>query len=1091
MQSTFAQNYEEINEKKKWEIVNVNPDPNGEEWIAGGLRPLSKEETAKMLNTPRMLIEQEKPNVFKRFVNLFSDEILGVGPNGEISKVNNAKLSAFRPIFNQSGNCCSQASGVAYHFTYEWNLLKGTSANKPENQFPSHYTWTFLNHGNNWGSWYFDGWDYIIENGVPTIADYGSIDAGGDQTFWMSGYDKYKRGIDKRVTEYKTIKVNTWEGLNTLRRWMQDHNRDDKHGGLATFSALSAGYKMRNAPSGTEDAGAKIITSWGVGGAHAMTFVGYNDDICFDYNGDGKYTNNIDINKDGVVNLKDSEKGALIIANSWGKSWGDQGFCYLMYNACARDENHGGLQNSNLVHIINVQEKPVLDIEYSLKVKMTHSNRGAMKISLGYNSDLLAEEPSKIYEYYMFNKDGGGYGLHGNTLPADEPFEFGLDFTKLKSWFPTKRGKFFLIIDSKAGKGEVLEAAIIDNCPNGHKASLSNISINTGRTIVPISMVHGSEAILAKDNSKFNETSENNGKISGAVNYKLINAQFSKSGTLTSGDDYTIENTPEGLATNIVVTGTNTMLMNFSGAANFHESINSGKVKLKFNESLFDAEKVVGLNQEFSINFKDAYKIIYSDIDDITASANSTWTHFKMDIGTHGFGAWWYNRNSQIKFEAYENYIVCSPGTSNIKPLLEGNVIGINSKEWYQGNTYPNEPDLDNSNFHEWIGKEAYVGVRLKHDEFNHFGWIRISVAADAKSYTVLDYAFNEAPEKSILAGQKSNTLSTDEQAPTVPTNLVVSKMTQSSATINWKASTDNVRVTFYEILSSGVEIATSSETSVQINNLVPNKNYEFTICANDAAGNRSKSSAVLPVRIKRDVTYCDASGYRGPEHIANVTFGNINNNSSRDAYHDYTAISAEVSQGNTYPISVTIGNYYSGDKAIVWFDWNKDGLFNSNEEQFKLTNNKSIASGDILVPTDANIGNTRMRVRVYYYANAALPCDAKTYGEVEDYTIKVLESVSSLDIERTKPTSSLNTASNLNTEVKLYPNPIANHLKVRGNDIKNIKVYNVIGKLVLTSNNYADLTELDLNFSNLQEGVYLVRIKLNNRKTITKKVIK
>ena len=32
-----------------------------------------------------------------------------------------------------------------------------------------------------------------------------------------------------------------------------------------------------------------------------MTIVGYNDSIRFDYNGDGKYTNDVDQNEDGII----------------------------------------------------------------------------------------------------------------------------------------------------------------------------------------------------------------------------------------------------------------------------------------------------------------------------------------------------------------------------------------------------------------------------------------------------------------------------------------------------------------------------------------------------------------------------------------------------------------------------------------------------------------------------------------------------------------------------------------------------------------------------------------------------------------------
>jgi hypothetical protein len=39
-----------------------------------------------------------------------------------------------------------------------------------------------------------------------------------------------------------------------------------------------------------------------------------------------------------------------------------------------------------------------------------------------------------------------------------------------------------------------------------------------------------------------------------------------------------------------------------------------------------------------------------------------------------------------------------------------------------------------------------------------------------------------------------------DSQAPGAPTNLVASSITQSSLTLNWTASTDNVGVTGYDV---------------------------------------------------------------------------------------------------------------------------------------------------------------------------------------------------------------------------------------------------------------------------------------------------
>lgn len=69
---------------------------------------------------------------------------------------------------------------------------------------------------------------------------------------------------------------------------------------------------------------------------HAMTFVGYNDSIKYDINGDGEFRNDMDNNNDGLIDMRDWEVGALKAANSWGTDWPNQfqnsdGFIYCPY----------------------------------------------------------------------------------------------------------------------------------------------------------------------------------------------------------------------------------------------------------------------------------------------------------------------------------------------------------------------------------------------------------------------------------------------------------------------------------------------------------------------------------------------------------------------------------------------------------------------------------------------------------------------------------------------------------------------------------------------------------------------------------------
>ena len=70
----------------------------------------------------------------------------------------------------------------------------------------------------------------------------------------------------------------------------------------------------------------------------------------------------------------------------------------------------------------------------------------------------------------------------------------------------------------------------------------------------------------------------------------------------------------------------------------------------------------------------------------------------------------------------------------------------------------------------------------------------------------------------------------------------------------------------------------------------------------------------------------------------------------------------------------------------------------------------------------------------------------------------------------------------------KVYPNPAKDYISIQSNNIKinSVEVYNVIGKRLLLS---TKLNDNKLNISNLNAGVYLLKISANER-TLVKKVI-
>ena len=139
-------------------------------------------------------------------------------------------------------------------------------------------------------------------------------------------------------------------------------------------------------------------------------------------------------------------------------------------------------------------------------------------------------------------------------------------------------------------------------------------------------------------------------------------------------------------------------------------------------------------------------------------------------------------------------------------------------------------------------------------------------------------------------------------------------------------------------------------------------------------------------------------------QYITNVTFGNINNNSTYTgtnqlAYEDYTAQSTDLALSSTTQISVSMGGSDLSDGAIsVFIDWNQDKDFADANEVFIVLADPSGLSGtsytspliDIVVPAGATIGQTRMRVASDYNRTPFIS-GIIDYGEAEDYTINVV----------------------------------------------------------------------------------------------------
>ena len=140
---------------------------------------------------------------------------------------------------------------------------------------------------------------------------------------------------------------------------------------------------------------------------------------------------------------------------------------------------------------------------------------------------------------------------------------------------------------------------------------------------------------------------------------------------------------------------------------------------------------------------------------------------------------------------------------------------------------------------------------------------------------------------------------------------------------------------------------------------------------------------------------YCTAGGTSTQyEWIETISIGGYNNNSGSDnGYGDYTSELITIGAGVAVPI--VLQPAFSGTAFMehwsIWIDLNEDGDFeDTNELIYQSGSTNTIIQDNITFP-EGIPGIKRMRISMKWGEHAA-PCEEFSWGEVEDYTIELLE---------------------------------------------------------------------------------------------------
>ena len=411
---------------------------------------------------------------------------------------------------------------------------------------------------------------------------------------------------------------------------------------------------------------------------------------------------------------------------------------------------------------------------------------------------------------------------------------------------------------------------------------------------------------------------------------------------------------------------------------------------------------------------------------------------------------------------------------------MYGNNVGsLTVQASTDGTNWTNVWTDSGNNGNQWnstsVNLDAYVGgnVKLRIVGTTGNGWSS-DIAVDGLSMTAVN------------AGA-------DTQAPSAPTSLAASNVAQTTLTLNWNASTDNVGVTGYDVYQGSANLGTVTNTTANITGLTANTAYTFSVRAKDAAGNVSNASNTLNVTtLSNAPTYCTSSGSRTTyEWIDYVALGGMTNSTGADGgYGDYTSLVASVAQGSTNTLTISAG--FAGTSYTefwnVWIDFNQDGTFDASEN---VASGSSSSAGNltanISVPSNAVLGNTRMRVSMKYNANATA-CESFGDGEVEDYTVNVTASSSSNTILTNNDGDSESLGNENAIMVKAYPNPTTNYVNVHFGRSENLTfvIADITGKVVKRGT----ILNHTIQVADLERGMYLLKVS-DGQKSMTTKLIK
>ena len=252
-----------------------------------------------------------------------------------------------------------------------------------------------------------------------------------------------------------------------------------------------------------------------------------------------------------------------------------------------------------------------------------------------------------------------------------------------------------------------------------------------------------------------------------------------------------------------------------------------------------DNVEVVGYNvylNGIKVNGEEPVTATGYDLADLTAGKDYEVTVTAVDAAK--------NESARSEAKMFTTQKTEEP-TDTVAPTVPGNVTADGITQ--TGATITWEASTDNvavTGYNVYVGETKVNATPVTVTTYNLTG---LSAGTEyAVTVTAVDAAGNEsAKSKAATFTTSEAEEEKDTEAPTAPTEVKATEVTETTAKVTWSEATDNVGVVGYNVYLNEVKENETPVTATEyvLNNLKENAGYTVRVSAVDAAGNESAKS--------------------------------------------------------------------------------------------------------------------------------------------------------------------------------------------------------------------------------------------------------